>query len=275
VHHRKCTLPLRGTLESRVHDYLTRLPKNKAHRSRAKHPQQRPSGQGILTAPIAGYVNNPIRDSRYLDPFPERLRKSLRYGQQLSLSTDTTGPTQNKFGTATALVLNSLFAPVSGGHQPYGFDQLAALYQRYKVTGVDIRLTVEPALYDAAASNSTQLFAMLVLPPGVSGTIGGSTVDVILEKPLSAHISVTPGSGSNTINIKQHFDVSRYLGVTRAQYNANIEDYQALCTASPARVLTLEFATTNVSTTTAAGLRVTLEADFHAEFFQRTILTQS
>ncbi len=79
---------------------------------------------------------------RFEDPFPARTVKELVYKHELSAHTD---PGSNfQAGTPLTFNLGSLFAPIAGGHQPFGFDQMAALYARYKVHKVRIRVETMP-----------------------------------------------------------------------------------------------------------------------------------
>lgn len=74
--------------------------------------------------------------------FPDRLMTTLRYAQTFSYSASTGSLSTYQFGC------NNLVAPnitqAGTGHQPYYFDQLAALYNQYTVIGSRISWTVTP-----------------------------------------------------------------------------------------------------------------------------------
>ncbi len=63
-------------------------------------------------------------------------------------------------GSEYVFRLNSLYDPdlTGTGHQPYGFDQFAALYSRYKVDRVhiDVLFTTPGGSYDMACMCSIQ-----------------------------------------------------------------------------------------------------------------------
>ena|SRR3990167_885981 len=74
----------------------------------------------------------PRRTQDVGDLLPVLLKTQLTYHQTVVLPTTiSVGTTQHNFR------LGSLFDPdyTTTGHQPYGFDQLAAFYSRYYVTG--------------------------------------------------------------------------------------------------------------------------------------------
>jgi hypothetical protein len=202
-----------------------------------------------------------------IDPFPKRRVAALRYSDSYTILTTTT---EFLYGTATSVLLNSLFAPVSGGHQPYGFDQLAALYNRYRVNAVDVEMTI---MYNGGVQNS--IVSGVVLPPGTSATIAGSTYTIVSEKPNVISVPIVGGTNTGTVFIKQRFDIARLAGLTANELQANVEDYSAAVTASPSKLVTFEFATCGVSTTTATSSKVLLTLVFHTEFWERKILAQS
>lgn len=59
-------------------------------------------------------------------PFPARMPfRHMTYAEDFSLTSGIAGVV----GTIRTYYLNSIYSPVSsGGHQPYGFDQLSGIY---------------------------------------------------------------------------------------------------------------------------------------------------
>lgn len=212
-------------------------------------------------------IINPLVVGPRIDPFPQRFTASLRYCDIYTIA--TTG-TQFEYGTATTFVLNSLFAPVSGGHQPYGYDTLATLYNRYKVVRVDMELAL---VYNGGVQNS--IISGVVLPPGTSATIAGSVYSIVSEKPRTMSIPVVGGTNMGCPFVKQRFDIADLSGLTRQELQANVEDYSAAVTAAPSKTVSFEVAACGVQTTTATSTKVLATFVFHAEFWERKILTQS
>ena len=67
--------------------------------------------------------------------FPDKLTTNLKYSQSFILTPTAVSPMQKQRFSMT-----SLYDPLyeTGGGQPYWYDQLAAVYNRYKVTGAKI-----------------------------------------------------------------------------------------------------------------------------------------
>jgi hypothetical protein len=176
----------------------------------------------------------------------------------------------NVFGTAISFNLNSAFQPNTGGHQPYGFDTIKTMYDRYKVHRCDLLAT-----FCYTGSVQFSHVGGVVLPPSASATIAGSTVEVVCEKPMSVCQPVVGGTGNGTATFTMSFDIAKWCGLTVAEFKANTEDYAAQVTASPSRLLRVEWAVADFSTTTASSLKVRFDLVYHVEFFDRIILTQS
>ncbi len=65
------------------------------------------------------------------------------------------------------------------------------------------------------------------------------------------------------------------LGLTKQEYEANVEDYNALVGASPSRLLGLELAVTNTNAGTASSIRAIGRLTFDVVYFQPTPVAQS
>jgi len=83
--------------------------------------------------------NNPERIVTFRGyGFPDTLRTNLAFSQAFVLTPTALAPQQ-----VQRFSLSSLYDPLyeTGGFQPYWFDQLAAVYSRYKVLGAKISAT--------------------------------------------------------------------------------------------------------------------------------------
>lgn len=74
---------------------------------------------------------------------PDRMYFKHKYAQNYSLAITSGTPTWKAFS------VNSLYTPVSGGHQPYYFDEMSALYNNYTVLGS--KITIKCSKYNSAA----------------------------------------------------------------------------------------------------------------------------
>lgn len=108
--------------------------------------------------------------SRTLVPYS--ITRRHRYVEQIQLNPGVGGLSQNVFR------LNSVFDPnLTGvGHQPMGFDQYSALYERYRVKGCRVTVTF---------SNSSGTVAVLGGIGLRSTSTLGTIVESMLERPLT------------------------------------------------------------------------------------------
>ncbi len=156
----------------------------------------------------------------YSNAFPREMKVTMRYVEHLS-RTPSSG-----FSTDYMFNLNSIFDPdlTSTGHQPYGHDQWALIYNRYRVDGaiVTVRIVGSSGGYlTILASNSVTAITSLTIAP---------------ESPLSHTLPYASGGPPCTRQIT--FDLAVVNGVTRAVYNAD-DRYQAQFGTSPSENLVL------------------------------------
>lgn len=181
--------------------------------------------------------------------------------------------TQYTYGTAVQFNLNSTFAPGGGGaraHQPYGRDTLAVQYQRYRVHAV----AWEIDCIAVSGADSFLLSARLV-QPGDATTLGGATVAVGAEKSQTWTQILIPNSSHAMGKFRGSLLMHKALGLGREEYESNTQDYAALVSASPVRVLGLELAVMNINSGTATSTRNIGRFTFETVYFQPTPLAQS
>lgn len=165
-------------------------------------------------------------------------------------------------GVSTTFNLNSMFSPTGGATQPYGFDQMAALYGRYKVYSVTISLTVSKG---TDAQNTMYAHALIQNPSG-GATLTGLSGGDVEERPNG----VTWVVGNIPVHWNAHFDISTLCGINKREFEANVEDYAALVSASPARIATMQLAVSNAaSAQTSKGVDWRVLIEYDCVFFQR------
>ncbi len=175
------------------------------------------------------------------------------------------------FGTQDAIGVNDVFAPIAGTHQPYGFDQYAGFYRRYKVVGFRARLEIT-----GASSTGLVVYAARVTPPGVTVDIAADTVDEVMERPgtLSGWANPTTATTPVVLSFNMRLtDIAKICGVTPQQYAADVSEYSAAVGASPSRVPELQLAAASASGSAVMYVLVKLEYD--VEFSQRVTQAQS
>lgn len=158
--------------------------------------------------------------------------------------------------------LNSMWDPNRSGtgHQPYGRDQLATLYNRYRVYKVSYALS----FYNASTASK-----VAVCPANIE--MGASTVAEIMENPQSKWAIQIPGGAQKII--KGSINLPRLTGRTKSQYMAD-DRYQSEINASPQELLILNIfgaSILDVGQTIDCAINLT----YHCEWFDRNSLSQS
>lgn len=192
-------------------------------------------------------------------PIAPRTLAKLKYSESFS----TTGATIDQ-----VMNLNSLYDPdrTGTGHQPYGFDQYATWYNRYRVyktkvilKAVNLNTTVDSAYkISVLASNTTST----ITNPPLASEMPGSYTKIIQ-------------GGLNT-TFKMTYKLPKVNGQTSAQYKAD-DRFQALTTADPSENIVLHIVTSTLDDgiPTSGSVKFFVTMVFYAELFDPKDLGQS
>lgn len=216
---------------------------------RSKRQRRRPARRAARRKPTTN-VN------RSLQPFPQRYICKMKYCE-----TNITGAITGQY----LYNLNSLFDPdrTGVGHQPYGFDNLALLYNRYRVIKTGWRI-------ESPITEGADFRAVHAIPSNDPAITWGSA-GYIRENPRCKYITLNPGAPARTLN--GWVTLPSLMGRTSAQYMAD-DEYQANVGASPTEQAILYVLTTNSNgNPVQAPIQVTLE--FTVEFFDPKHVLQS
>lgn len=210
-------------------------------------------------------MRGPIKTFSSQDPFKPYYDCKLQYAQTFDGTTNAV----NTWGTDQIFRLNSLYDPdeTGVGHQPYGFDQLALLYRRYKVSAVLVEIIARDPLDEGC------YIGMQVIPPSGTGNLVGKTLDEIKERPMCA-VRGIPNTGSQKVYLKQWIPIQTVSGLSPIQFKANSEDFTASVSGSPNSIPRLQLATLN-NKSTASNFTLTVKLTFYAMFYDRIIQNQS
>lgn len=199
-----------------------------------------------------------------MNPIPHKMIASHKYCEtvEVALSSQTIG--QYNFN------LNSTFDPNRSGigHQPYGRDTYALLYNRYRVLGVKWNASV----INSNAGITTQLTGI----PANEVLTGITTNAYAREIPRAKYIIQSPaGAGGPLKNLRGYTKISSLMGLTDKQYRAN-ENAQAQNGADPieAAILNLFVGSAVDSSATFTGYLV-IEMIYIVEWFDPKHLDQS
>lgn len=211
---------------------------------------------------MATAIKGPFSAYSGVDPFPPSYRCNMRYTSQGYLSCGTAGVC----GTQKEWQLNSLQSPeTSGGHQPYGFDQLAALYARYRVYAVTLDIVLNNPNADGLG------MACTIVSSENSGfsTLTGKTLWNVNEQPMSKVYYVN-NTGSQVAHFKQYLSMAAIDGkqalvvATDDKYTAPYNDKPAYCP-----VFRLALGSTDSSHGASQAMSYMLTMTFHCIWTQR------
>lgn len=201
-----------------------------------------------------------------VDPFPPSQVVKMKYCETIVCTSGTSGI----YGTEKAFRLNSIYDPnyTGAGHQPYGHDELATLYNKYKVTGVLIDLEW------TSPTSGGVICSAVIRQANDSYTTTGKATDSVNEKPM-AHTETLNQYGKGKMRWVQYMPMHEIIGVTKEQFRTNINDtYCAQFGQNPeSPLLLLNACSVGSGTGDSVSCRVNLT--YYVQVFDRLVQTQS
>lgn len=198
-----------------------------------------------------------VNVNRSLQPLSQRYICSLKYTQTFTL---------NSSATTQAFRLNSLYRPnittTADTSQPYGFDQLSALYNRYRVVSCS---------YSMVGINSDPI-RLIAIPANT--TVSPSDPSNAMENPRSKWVIQLPGGNTKTLKGKVY--IPSVVGRTRAQYMAD-DRYQADIDSNPLELVALNIYHGNLTDSSypQGNTNVVITLKYTVEFFDVKVQSQS
>lgn len=195
-----------------------------------------------------------INVNRALQPIAQRAIVKMKYAE--TIMTSASGQyTYN---------LNSIYDPnrTGGGHQPYGFDTFATLYNRYRVIATGYRIQCVTSYNGAPLQIACQ---------PANEVLTFTSISEMKENPRSKYVTVSPGGPA--VYLKGKCYIPSLVGRNKQQYMAD-DRYQSIVSADPSELAVLNIKTQTISDVdTAVTLNVLLE--YTVEFFDVKHLAQS
>lgn len=210
------------------------------------------TGKGKGQIRKRGYKTN-VLVGKSLNPIPQRTIVKMKYAE--TVATDING--------FYNFNLNSIFDPnrTGGGHQPYGRDIYATLYNRYRVIScryvVQCPNGVNNIQWGCVPTNDIYAFASL---------------DEMKEHPRAKFRSQSINAPVQTITGNVY--LPSLMGRTKAQYMAD-DRYQSDMNNSPQELGVLQIVTAQQTGGIASGNTVQIILEFLVEFFDVKQLSQS
>lgn len=157
--------------------------------------------------------------------------------------------------------LNSLFDPneTSTGGQPYYFDQYAALFQRYRVFGCKVEVTI------STSSSTTNLFHPSVALLSWAGTAPSwGNLATAINSKRTVYRQLIPGQ--TVAVLKKYYDCAAVAGVSKNEYHST-DTFQAATSANPTRTCNVQLYVENNDAVAAITVQYTIRMTFYCKFF--------
>ncbi len=198
-------------------------------------------------------------------PFPDRMRCTLTYSSlYISLIANSASVSRYQFS------MNSLFDPdfTGTGGQPEYFDQLSALYNRYRVYGSAIKVVFLPFNSSGAQVNVP---TNAVLLPSAQ-TLASFNVDDVAGMARAQNRIITGNMDQSNVTMVSSHSISEILGVKDVE---GADRLQALISASPSEQALWSILARTADGTTATSLGISVRITYDCEFFDRQVASQS
>jgi hypothetical protein len=144
-----------------------------------------------------------------------------------------------------------------GGHQPLYYDQMSAIYARYRVERIDFNITF---MTSSAFGHTGYLAAS-------TSTTADTGVELLEERPWVARKTFNTGGGP--ANLKISILPWQVLGITKQRYESD-DQYSATIGANPAIMAYIWPYIYSGSSSGGVNVDTRLEAVYHIKFFELT-----
>lgn len=157
---------------------------------------------------------------------PKQIFLKMRYATMSEVNV-APGATSNIFYR-----LNSIYDPEEavGGGQPYYYDQYLPMYNRYRVYGCKVEVTI------SCSSASANLFHPMAMISAFADTTPAWTT--LIAASCAKHTvlrRIVPGQ--QIVRMTKYYSLPLLAGVSKSEYNTS-QVYQAEMTADPTRRMT-------------------------------------
>lgn len=188
--------------------------------------------------------------TRSLNPLPSKYICKLKYVQPFDIDPVTQ---QHNFN------LNSLFDPdrTGLGHQPYGFDQLSTLYEKYRV------ISASWVINGINTGDSQRAVRIAACPHNDNFTF--PDMNLAMESPRTKYI-IQGAQGSDLKTLKGWVNMNSVVGRTKPQYMAD-DKYGSSFTASPSELVILTVMGSDLDNSGSVAISCTITLEFTAEFY--------
>lgn len=173
-------------------------------------------------------------------------------------------------GTEVQWRLNSIFDPYypAGGHQPYYRDQLAATYQTYRVTDVEVEVKI------LQQSTNFSVLGICLTAAADPFTLTTLAWNIAAEKPQVVMLGNATTTGSYPTWRSGKINIAALEGLTKAEF-ADRDGYSADMAANPALGPLLRIAAYDMAAQNTSPISATISLIYHGYCYNRLIIGSS
>lgn len=164
---------------------------------------------------------------------------------------------------------NGIFDPnlTSSGLQPNGFDQWAALYDRYRVHACKINTSI----IATGTGNASNTCIVSVTPSNLPTAVG-SSLEGIIGNPYCKYKVVGPNLGTSIAYISNYVNIKNFMGKKGVPYD---DVNQAETNADPSRQVYWVIEAGTIDKLTNIDIKMMHVMTYYVEFFDRRQLSRS
>lgn len=202
-----------------------------------------------------------------VSPFPLHKFVKLKYSGVHTLAVGAAGI----LGSIQEYNLNSVYDPdeTGGGHQCYGFDTMATIYSRYKVTGCKVEITFNDPTIDAMA-----IAYQLTNPSTASETIASLSPYQVQERQMGGTFTIN-NTGSQERKKRFYVPMWKASGLTKLQFDADPDNYTAGVGGDPGSKIQFQVACADIRGGSSGSVMYEIRLTYDVMFYQRKILPLS
>lgn len=196
-----------------------------------------------------------------------------RYVEEVNLSQENiTGLT----GSEYAFRLNSLFDPnfTGVGHQPRGFDQMAALYANYCVYKVQVQIRL---MSQSGGINQAQNFLVCNVRPYNNGSYAlgpARRYGELMESPTNTIITMESDAENQNKTWEQTYWIADIEGIPRGQIYQD-DTFKSIPSASPNKTPFFSCAVGSINEQSGGYVRFAVSFAFHTLWSEPLLVGQS
>lgn len=204
-------------------DYLRGIPRNKFAGLRKRRFRSYKKGltrhfsnkRRAVSRAVPGWKPTGFKAAGW-NPLPETVCCQMRFSYTFQLTSGASGVT----GTGKFLRLNDIDQPMDAGatHQPYGYDQMFAMYKRWQVYGAKVECRFN------GLGGTRELACITQIRTAADTTsLSGVSLDSIMERPDTNVTTLSPYGSTRTAVNSVYVDLPAVFGKTKQQYLSDEE----------------------------------------------------